>query len=1037
MNNNQNRFFSGISIKTIILISFIVSVAVTVGGIGYLIYNRWSSSNNTVIKRIADDLNIQIIHQIDQYLNEPEHIIEVNSGLVEKGVVDLSDEAQRDKFFLNILNTHKGNVNSVSFGSELGEYYGARKNENDKIEIIRNNEETGGNSWYFSVDEEGVIGDLVKDAGRFDPRTREWYKTAKNANEFTFSPIYKHFVVDDLTVSAAAPVKNENGVIEGVFGVHLLLSGLNEALEEIAVPAGSYALIVEKDTGNMVANSLGEDNYAIGLDSSFGRLHLSYTENRVAWKTYQEYLKGNSDLVSGYRGKEKLFSKYEEFSRPGIDWLVITAVPESLLGNTLMEAVDDSIKIGLLSLIASIFVFIVISKKLFSPIDEILEANKRFSEGDLKRRIKASRNDEIGRIAESYNEMAERIYTLVNNLEEEVTDRTDGIRKVNSELRESKDSLQLILDSAAEGIYGIDKDGNCTFINKSALSLLGYSSPEELLGKNMHGMIHHSRRDGMPMWPETCKILLGMKQGKGVRVDDEVFWRRDNTSFDVEYFSYPQIENGEIIGGVVTFNDITEKLKLQRQIYNDKEQYRTTLLSVGDGVISTDNKGRVEVMNPVAEMLTGWTQEEAKGKRFDKVFHIINEHTGELSGNPVERVLESMEIIELANHTVLISKDGRRVPIEDSAAPIRSEDGTITGVVIVFRDYTEKREKLKEIEYLNFHDHLTGLYNRRYMEDSIRRLDSSRNLPFTILAIDVNGLKLTNDAFGHRMGDNLLMNVASMLKRVCREDDIIGRMGGDEFMVLLPRTDQSMAESIKIRIEEASREVKLDSVIVSLAVGYATKTKKEEDISAIMTLADNNMYKDKLKYGRLMRSQTIEIVLKNINLKYDKEQIHTERVSQYCAAIAREMDFPDAEIEKIKTSAILHDIGKITVPPEILNKPGRLTPEEYEMIKKHPETGYQILKSVDEYASLANYVLYHHERIDGTGYPEGLKGEDIPLVSRIIAVADAYEAMTSKRSYQAPRTREEAAKELLRCSGTQFDSEIVGIFVRRVLGLDF
>jgi diguanylate cyclase (GGDEF)-like protein/putative nucleotidyltransferase with HDIG domain len=323
------------------------------------------------------------------------------------------------------------------------------------------------------------------------------------------------------------------------------------------------------------------------------------------------------------------------------------------------------------------------------------------------------------------------------------------------------------------------------------------------------------------------------------------------------------------------------------------------------------------------------------------------------------------------------------------------------------------------------------------MEDSIRRLDSSRNLPFTILAIDVNGLKLTNDAFGHRMGDNLLMNVASMLKRVCREDDIIGRMGGDEFMVLLPRTDQSMAESIKIRIEEASREVKLDSVIVSLAVGYATKTKKEEDISAIMTLADNNMYKDKLKYGRLMRSQTIEIVLKNINLTYDKEQIHTERVSQYCAAIAREMDFPDAEIEKIKTSAILHDIGKITVPPEILNKPGRLTPEEYEMIKKHPETGYQILKSVDEYASLANYVLYHHERIDGTGYPEGLKGEDIPLVSRIIAVADAYEAMTSKRSYQAPRTREEAAKELLRCSGTQFDSEIVGIFVRRVLGLDF
>ena len=1036
MKPNPNQFFSKISIKTIILVSFIISVTVTIGGIGYLIYSRWSSSNDIVIKRIADDMNIQIIHQIDEYLHVPEHIAEVNSGLLEKGVVDLKDQAQRDMFFVNIINTHEGNVYSVSFGSELGEYYGARRNDDNKVEVMRNNEDTGGNSWYFSVDEKDVIGELVKDAGRFDPRTRDWYKAAKSSREFTFSPIYKHFVMDDLTVSAAAPVKNEDGAIEGVFGVHLLLSGLNEVLEEIAVPAGSYAIIVEKDTGNVVANSLGQDNYAIGLDSSFGRLHLSYTENRVAWKTYQEYLNGNNDLVEGYRGNEKLFSKYEEFSRPGINWLVITAVPESLLGNTLSATMDDSIIIGLLCLLASILVFLVVSRKLFSPIDDILEANKSFSEGDLEKRIKIRRRDEIGRIAESYNEMADRTFSLVNNLEEEVIDRTEGIRKINNELRESKDSLQLILDSAAEGIYGIDKDGNCNFVNKSALSLLGYSSPEELLGKNMHDMIHHSRKDGMPMSSETCKVLVGMKQGRGVRVDDEVFWRRDNSSFNVEYFSYPQIEDGEIIGGVVTFNDITEKLKLQRQVYNDKEQFRTTLLSVGDGVISTDNKGRVEVMNPIAEMLTGWTQDEAKGKPFDKIFHIINERTGELCENPVERVLESMEIIELANHTILISKDGRRVPIEDSAAPIRSEDGSITGVVIVFRDFTEKREKLKEIEYLSFHDHLTGLYNRRYMEDSIRRLDSSRNLPFTILAIDVNGLKLTNDAFGHRMGDNLLLNVASMLKQVCREDDIIGRMGGDEFMVLLPMTDQSMAESVKIRIEEASREVKLDSVVVSLAVGHATKNDKEEDINTIMTLADNNMYKDKLKYGRLMRSQTIEIVLKNINLKYDNEQIHTERVSQYCVAMAREMGFSDAEVENIKTAAVLHDIGKIMVPPEILNKPGRLTTEEYEIIKKHPETGYQILKSVDEYASLANYVLYHHERLDGSGYPEGLRGEDIPLISRIIAVADAYEAMTAKRPYQTPRTREEAVKELLRCSGTQFDAEIVDIFIGRVLGLD-
>jgi PAS domain S-box-containing protein len=157
-------------------------------------------------------------------------------------------------------------------------------------------------------------------------------------------------------------------------------------------------------------------------------------------------------------------------------------------------------------------------------------------------------------------------------------------------------------------------------------------------------------------------------------------------------------------------------------------------------------------MNQVAERLTGWNNDEAKGLPFERVFHIVNEYTGEICENPVERVLENAEIVELSNHTILQSRDGRRVPIEDSAAPIRSKDGRITGVVIVFRDFTEKKEKLKEIQYLSYHDHLTGLYNRRYMEDSMDRLDTMRNLPFTIMSIDVNGLKLTNDAFGHKIG---------------------------------------------------------------------------------------------------------------------------------------------------------------------------------------------------------------------------------------------------------------------------------------------
>jgi putative nucleotidyltransferase with HDIG domain len=198
--------------------------------------------------------------------------------------------------------------------------------------------------------------------------------------------------------------------------------------------------------------------------------------------------------------------------------------------------------------------------------------------------------------------------------------------------------------------------------------------------------------------------------------------------------------------------------------------------------------------------------------------------------------------------------------------------------------------------------------------------------------------------------------------------------------------------------------------------------------------ADNQMYREKLKHGKIMRSQTIETVLRNINFKYDREQIHTERVSQYSEAIAKAMGLSEQAVNDIKSAGVLHDIGKIIIPPEILNKPGRLTDEEYAIVKRHSETGYQILKSSDEYAKLAEYVLYHHERWDGSGYPQGLKGEEIPLQSRIISVADAYEAMTAIRPYQKTQTKEEATAELLRCAGTQFDPRIVDVFVRQVLG---
>jgi diguanylate cyclase (GGDEF)-like protein len=319
------------------------------------------------------------------------------------------------------------------------------------------------------------------------------------------------------------------------------------------------------------------------------------------------------------------------------------------------------------------------------------------------------------------------------------------------------------------------------------------------------------------------------------------------------------------------------------------------------------------------------------------------------------------------------------------------------------------------------------------MSESIKRLDTYKSIPFSVIVADVNGLKLTNDSYGHDMGDKLLIEVAKILESSCRKEDIVCRVGGDEFVILLPNVNEKKAEEIIERIKKEAQDTKLDSIIVSLAIGYSTKNEEEKDILQVYKEADNKMYKNKLRYGKIMRNKTIEKILLNINNKYDHEQIHSERVSQYCLRIAEAMNLNNKDIENAKIAGILHDIGKIIVPPEILNKNGKLTESEWQIVKKHAITSYQLLKSVDEYAHLAEAVLHHHEKLDGTGYPEGLTEEEVPLLSKIIAVADAYEAMTAERSYGIVKTKEEAVEELRKYSGTQFNEKIVEIFVNKVL----
>jgi diguanylate cyclase (GGDEF)-like protein len=330
-------------------------------------------------------------------------------------------------------------------------------------------------------------------------------------------------------------------------------------------------------------------------------------------------------------------------------------------------------------------------------------------------------------------------------------------------------------------------------------------------------------------------------------------------------------------------------------------------------------------------------------------------------------------------------------------------------------------------------DGLTNLYNRRFLEEELKRLDTERNLPLTVVMGDVNGLKLTNDAFGHRAGDSILRKTAKILKTWCRASDIVVRMGGDEFAIILPNTTYDQATAIVQRIREAIASEKVDWLIFSVSFGWATKQEPGEDLQAVMRKAEEDMYQQKLEDSIGVKNRTRDAILRALDEKNERERQHANRVSQLCALTGMALGLNNKDIEELRTLGLLHDIGKIALDNEILDKPGRLNDAERREVRRHVETGYRIMSSLNEFAPLANNILTHHERWDGQGYPQGLKGESIPLAARILTVAEAYDVLTTDKPYRQALGKEAALEEIRKNAGTQFDPDIARIFIDKVM----
>lgn len=337
------------------------------------------------------------------------------------------------------------------------------------------------------------------------------------------------------------------------------------------------------------------------------------------------------------------------------------------------------------------------------------------------------------------------------------------------------------------------------------------------------------------------------------------------------------------------------------------------------------------------------------------------------------------------------------------------------------------RLRLEDVHFLQHYDQLTGTLTREAFESCLSRYQIQTNIQIGVLMADINGLKIINDIYGQDAGDLILMEVSQQLTHHFGETALISRWGSDEFVIFIKNIQK---QQIKEMIESCTNTIDEHKCCeYSISFGWVVEKLQNSDIKSLVKKAEDNLLSNKVMEKGSTRRRLIDSIVQALHQKNPREEQHSQRVSILCAEIGGALGLSEYEIKKVELAALMHDVGKIVIDESILNKNDKLSDTEWQQIKRHPEIGYRILATSSDTAEIANAALAHHERWDGKGYPKGLKKNEIPILARIIAVADSFDAMTGRRHYRQPFTVEQAIAEIKRCGNTQFDPIIVEAFL--------